>query len=207
MVASALEERLRFTVLHTLAIKGMLVGSLAAKVTGLAERDVRSILDALAEGGLATFHASRAAWRISPAGKQHHRELLSADLDEEAKALIRPAYDSFLPVNTRFKALCTEWQVRSGAPNDHADGDYDARLIGSLGEVHIEVGELLDRMSAVRARFAGYGVRLSDALTRLLGGETAAFTGVLNDSYHEVWMELHRDLLLSLALNRSAEDG
>ena len=40
---------------------------------------------------------------------------------------------------------------------------------------------------------------------RLEAGEPAFFTGVMCGSYHDIWMELHEDLLLTQHIDRSEE--
>lgn len=204
-MSSILDER--FAVLHVLAIKGMITGPLAARVTGLPDREARHALDALTEEGAATFAPARQAWRVTAAGRRRHRELLADDMDDGTRARLRAVYEEFLPLNGRFKALCTSWQMRAGVPNDHADTGYDTGLVAELGKVHDAAARLVGRMSALRPRFTGYAARFTDAVGRVRAGDHTAFTGVLTDSYHDVWMDLHRDLLLSLGLERSARDG
>ena len=50
-------------------------------------------------------------------------------------------------------------------------------------------------------------MRFSTALERLRAGDTDAFTRPLTDSYHDVWMQLHEDLLLTMGRERSSADG
>jgi hypothetical protein len=50
-----------------------------------------------------------------------------------------------------------------------------------------------------------YAGRLARSLTCLQQGETNKFTGVMCGSYHDVWAELHEDLILTQSINRSAE--
>jgi len=38
-----------------------------------------------------------------------------------------------------------------------------------------------------------------------VAGETKMFTGVMCGSYHDVWMELHEDLILTQGIDRTAE--
>jgi hypothetical protein len=38
-----------------------------------------------------------------------------------------------------------------------------------------------------------------------MGGERNLFTGVMCGSYHDVWMELHEDLILTLRIDRTSE--
>ena len=52
---------------------------------------------------------------------------------------------------------------------------------------------------------APYAARLSNTCKRVMNGETNMFTGVMCGSYHDVWMELHEDLILTQGLDRVAE--
>jgi hypothetical protein len=54
---------------------------------------------------------------------------------------------------------------------------------------------------------AGYGRRLSRALARVQAGDGDGFTRPLTNSYHDVWMELHEDLVATLGLVRTAADA
>ena len=52
---------------------------------------------------------------------------------------------------------------------------------------------------------ARYVDRLDEALARLQGGQMNMFTGVMCSSYHDVWMELHEDLIVLQRIDRVAE--
>jgi hypothetical protein len=54
-------------------------------------------------------------------------------------------------------------------------------------------------------RLASYRPRLRAAAQRLAAGETDMFTGVMKGSYHDIWMELHEDLICVLGIDRAAE--
>ena len=47
--------------------------------------------------------------------------------------------------------------------------------------------------------------RLEATCRRVLDGERNMFTGVMCGSYHDVWMELHEDLILTQGIDRVAE--
>jgi hypothetical protein len=51
-----------------------------------------------------------------------------------------------------------------------------------------------------------YQPRLNSALTAFSDGNTEALARPMTGSYHDVWMELHEDLLLALARQRTDED-
>jgi hypothetical protein len=196
-----------FDVLHALAIKGMAqVGALAA-TTARTEEDLLGQLDRLRTDGLAVRLERRGLWRSTPEGRIRHAELLEIDIPAEVRARLDSGYGRFLPLNRRFKELCTRWQVRAGAPNDHSDAEYDRALLAELGTLHSEAAAVTTELAQIRQRFARYGGRLAAALTRVREGDLATFTGVMCESYHDIWMELHRDLLVSLKTDRETEEA
>src|SRR5690606_28324834 len=133
---------------------------------------------------------------------------LAADVADPArKAALDTAYEAFLPVNGEFKRLCTDWQVRSdtGEPNDHTDRAYDDGVVARLGEVHDRITVVLKDLAAALGRFDAYIRRLENALERIGGGDVAACARPLADSYHDIWVALHQDLLLSLQKERAAK--
>lgn len=196
-----------FDVLHALAISGMADPRALATRAGRDEEELGRELDRFGADGLATHLERRGVWRITPAGRDRHAELLDRAVPAEARDRLRPGYERFLPLNLRFKDTCTRWQLRGGAPNDHSDPGYDRALVADLDELHREVTPVLADLAGVRDRFGRYRDRLAGALGRVHDGDVTAFTGVLCDSYHDVWMELHRDLLLSLRIDRATEDA
>ena len=63
---------------------------------------------------------------------------------------------------------------------------------------HITLGEMFKR-------FSGYAPRLAETCRKVIDGETKMFTGVMCGSYHDVWMELHEDLILTQGIDRAQE--
>lgn len=61
--------------------------------------------------------------------------------------------------------------------------------------------------ASAAARFTSYGPRLEGALERFRDGDDRALVGVMKESYHDVWMELHHDLLAIQGRERSTADG
>lgn len=199
-------ETASFDVLHTLVIKGMATADPLVAGAGHDRDDVLAELEKLRADGLATHMERRGLWRITAEGRERHATLIADDLTGDARDRLRPGYERFLPVNDRFKELCTRWQLRDGTTNDHTDPAYDQERVSELGTVHDEAGPILAELAAVRPRFGRYADGLTGALTRLRDGDHKAFTGVMCDSYHDTWMELHRDLLLSMGIEREAEE-
>ncbi len=197
------DGELTFRALHALRIKGMADADTVAALAGVDPDTIRPELDALVDRGSATFMEPRGMWLLGAEGREAHGPALVAavadlDLDEIP-------YEEFLALNGRFKQLCTDWQMRDGEPNDHSDADYDAAIVARLGELDAEAGPVVDAIGAVVPWMAGYRARLSAARTRAEGGDPKALTGVMCDSYHDIWMELHEDLILTKGIDRAAE--
>ena len=193
----------RLLVLHGLRIKGFATHERIAELVGLDHGVLTQQLDGLLREELVRFVPARSLWQLTPAGRDHHRELL-ADAGSETEGLRHP-YDSFLELDGQFKQLCTDWQMRDGEPNDHLDADYDAACISRLVALHDDARSVVDALAGAVRRIGRYGPRLTSACERVVGGDVKAFTGVLCGSYHDVWMELHEDLILLLGIERAAE--
>ena len=199
-----------FLVLHTLRVKGLAPLAVVNAQTGLPAEQVDEVLRRLAARGLVMMREGRLAGALlTPAGKQAHAEELAQDSGtREAAAALAAAHEEFLPVNGEFKRVCQGWQVRpDGQQNDHADAGYDAEVVAQLANVHQRVlSRVLEPLEMALPRFAAYQNRLTAALDRVRGGDTAAFARPMADSYHDIWMELHQDLLLSAGRERGAAD-
>ncbi len=195
---------LGFHAFHALRIKGMVTATSVAAICGCAEDRVVPVLDELTAVGHATFMEPRGMWLITAEGRVAHQPILAAMVDGvETDDL---PYREFLALNDEFKQLCTDWQLRDGEPNDHQDEAYDGVVVERLCDLDDRAQPILARIAMVVAWTKTYGPRLADARRRLLGGDQKALTGVMCDSYHDVWMELHEDLILTQGIDR-AEEG
>ena len=114
-------------------------------------------------------------------------------------------YDDFLVLNGEFKQLCTDWQLRDGQPNEHDDPHYDAAIVARLGAFDDRAQPIVAAIAGTVPWMASYPERLAAARTRAEGGDPKALTGVMCDSYHDIWMELHEDLILTKGIDRAAE--
>jgi hypothetical protein len=98
-----------------------------------------------------------------------------------------------------------DWVDTGEEYDDHADTSYDRRVIERLLAVDHEVQPLCRSFAEVMDRFAAYGPRLRHTAERVDAGAYDLFTGVMCGSYHDVWMELHEDLILTLGIDRAKE--
>ena len=196
----------REVVAHALRVKQIAtVADLAAHLS-MAPETVDAHLAALADAGEASIRERHQLWQLTALGTTRHDGWLASEAARgPGVGLVRRAYDEFLPLNTILKEQCGRWQLRDGRPNDHGDAAYDAAVLDVLAEIDGRTADVLAAMSTALPRLSGYRPRLAAALDRVRQGDGNAFTGVLCDSYHDIWMDLHQDLILTLGIDRRTE--
>ena len=195
-----------FRTFHALRIKGFARAETVAEVAGLPPAVVDQHLTDLLGREWVQFREARQLWQLTPVGREEHRIALAEDVGHTHIAdHLRDSYNQFLDINDRFKHLCGDWQLRDGAPNDHTDAAYDGAVIARLVALNDEATPVVTAMGGVLERMQPYVPRLVSSCQRVVSGETNMFTGVMCGSYHDVWMELHEDLILTQGIDRSAE--
>ncbi len=196
----------KFRVLHAVRIKGFAKLDHITPLAGIDEPLVVNHLDAMLAEGLTAFREARGLWQLTPVGREAHPPMLAADTGRTGfREGLAKSYPAFLETNEEFKALCGDWQLRNGAPNDHADATYDKKVLARLKKLDGGIKKTVTSFGEVAERFAPYTLRLAQCCQALEGGQQNMFTGVMCGSYHDVWMELHEDLILSQNISRSAE--
>jgi hypothetical protein len=194
----------RFLTLHALRIKGVAPAGMVAEIADLPAETVEVHLHALQSDDLARFRGARQLWQCTPAGRSHHADELARQSSSATEAL-SAHYAVFLPLNEAFKSLCGEWQLVDGQPNDHSDADRDRAVVARLVALDTDTRAVVRAMGEVVPRLAPYERRLEASCQRVAAGETTMFTGVMCGSYHDVWMELHEDLILTQGIDRATE--
>lgn len=186
-------------VLHALRVKGFASVEAIHRFLGphVAPADIDTALVGLAEAQLVSFRAGRLdAWTLTAAGRAGHAWLVAAE-DHGDDAALHDVHRRFVVLNGPFKQLCTDWQLEGRSPD----------RVRRFDVIHAGASALVGDAAAVLARLAPYDTRLGDAHRRVIGGDDVALTRPLSESYHDVWMELHEDLLATLAMERSTADG
>ena len=202
-------------VVHVLRVRGFTDSADAAVATGLEVDAVGAHLADLEAAGLARYKEGRlTGWALTSDGRTHGEDLVAAELDDTGlRDEVDAAYRRFLDVNQAFLNLCTDWQMRpdpedpNAEPmvNDHTDLVYDGEVVDRLGETDAAVQPVCATLAGVLDRFGDYGDRLAGALDRVRSGDLDWFTGVMVDSYHRAWFELHENLLVTLGIERARE--
>ncbi|MFO1319006.1 MAG: pyruvate, phosphate dikinase [Burkholderiales bacterium] len=141
--------------------------------------------------------------RITAAGRERLSQLLTDERRNVDAALAADVYREFSDLNIELKRAMTAWQIKpAGGPNDHADGDYDAKVLQQIDALHRRFVPFSVRLAALAPRFALYRDRLDRAAARLAAGDVRFVATIIADSYHTVWYELHEDLLSVAGLTR-----
>ena len=196
-------------VMHALRVNGLASDAVLGAMTGLDPDTRAAAVDTLVDAGWALRREGRMAGAmLTPAGKDEYaRRRADNPLGDDDAQTVATLYEAFLPINSDFKHICAAWQMRDATtPNDHSDAAYDATVIADLEAAHDRIGTAL--AAATLPRWTRYRDRLDAALVRIKDGDTAAFARPMYDSYHDIWMELHQDLLLTAGRERdSADEG
>jgi hypothetical protein len=98
----------------------------------------------------------------------------------------------FLVHDQAFEEIRADWQATG----------HDRACVERLRAVHVGIQPVLHHLTLALERFGAYLPRLAAELHRLDDGDDDAFA-----SYHDVWAELHDDLLATLGQTRPMSDG
>ena len=202
-------------VLHAVRLLGFAeAGRVAARFGQDAHETHELLLDLEAHGWVSrTEFAGRSGWSLTERGRDEDERRLADELDAAgARPVLESAHERFVPLNTRFQAAATRWQIRPlpGRPmaaNDHTDHRWDDRVVEALASVGRRLRPIEAEVAAALPRFAGYSGRYDRAFERVLRGDGRWVDGVGIDSCHVVWMQLHEDLLATLGIDRGRDAG
>jgi hypothetical protein len=183
-----------FAVLQTLRVRGFATVTQIAESTGLDPVTVEETLAATDERGHTTPTGGRRAMHtLAPAGRARAVLLAGDRVPAAGRAVVAEVAESFRAPNRVFKQLTTD-----------AQGGAD--VTDRLATVHAEVLGLLGELTAVDPRFGRYADRFTAAFDAHRAGDRDALARPLSGSYHDVWMELHEDLIATLGRERGADD-
>ena len=169
------------------------------------------VLDRLRADGLVQPRTAGplSGWAPTSEARRLDAELLAGPLAPADGDGLRRAYPEFCLLDAGVKDLCTRWQLRplgqgTLVPNDHNDGVYDRRLVEELDRLDRRAQRLLGVLAGSLGRVRHDQRRLTAALAALHEGDRDRFARPLCESYHDVWMELHHDLVVTLGTDRPA---
>jgi hypothetical protein len=155
--------------------------------------------------------AGSSGWSLTDAGRVENERRLAVELDRAAaRDAVMGVHAAFVPLNERFGAACTDWQVRPTrldplSFNDHTDWRWDERVLRTLESVQASFTDLCGRLAERLARFDGYADRYAAALRKVVTGQRAWVDAHDRDSCHTLWIQFHEDLLATLGIPRGAD--
>ncbi len=188
--------------LQALRLKGRVSESDLASTLGVATGELSAAVESLAEFGLI---APGKFLKLTPEGRERLAELLAGERSTVDAASMSETYTEFRSVNSDFKSLIADWQLKDGEPNDHTDSTYDDAVLARLDSVHKVVMPIIADVAGQLPRLGAYGDKLVAALERVKAGELPWLTRPIVDSYHTVWFELHEELIGAAGLTREQE--
>jgi phosphoenolpyruvate-protein kinase (PTS system EI component) len=201
---AALDEPLEVDealVLHVLRLRGFLTADGFSHSLGMHPAE---LLASLVDAGAVRYVEARGLYALLPAGREMQEQLLAAPPGFDP-ARLADAYTTFLELNDAVKTLCMHWQLRNGEPNDHSDSEYDRQRIDELCDLVERTEGVMRSFAEVVPRLDRYRLRLHRAVRSVEAGEVKRFTGVACESFHDVWMELHEDLIVLQRIDRTHE--
>lgn len=197
--------KLQYDVLNALVLKKMATLEAVEDATGRSEDEVASACGELLAGELVVdlggtyLPTDRAEPALVATAPDFY-----ADLREDGSVSV--AADRFETINTAFLKAMSDWQqvpVGDGTvANDHADPDYDGKVIDRIDKLVTRLGPVLQPFQEHDDRFGRYVERFATALTKVDQGQTDFVSTPTVDSVHNVWFEFHEDLLRSLGRER-----
>ena len=196
--------------LHGVRVLGFPTASRVAARYGLPPDMVgEALLDFEARGWARQLSfGGSSGWSLTGAGRAENGRRLATELGRAgARDTVARAHAAFLPLNRRFGAACTDWQIRPTrldpmAFNDHTDWGWDERVLRTLGSVAASFRLLCAQLTEGLARFGGYAGRYSSALGQVDRGHRAWVDAPDRDSCHMLWIQFHEDLLATLGIPR-----
>ncbi len=202
----------REALLHVMLIKGFVTPNDLAPILFADPEAVAAELDDLVAEGLAELLGGSALagmFQLSEDGKSIAAERIAADRERWGQASADRALDDLLPLDLRMKEIMTGWQLREvdgdQVINDHSDEAHDAAVLESFRTLHGDAGEWLGSLVDGLPRLQSYVNRLDRAAGLVDGGDTNYLASPRIDSYHNVWFELHEDLILLAGRTREEE--
>ena len=201
-----------FLVLHTLRCIGVASEERVATASETTRHESAARLRDLSSRGLVALDPGPfGGWGLTEQGRVTEQELVRVEVElADARDEVRKGYESFLELNSKLLQVCSDWQMRKLGQhhilNDHADADYDAKVLTRLMSIDDSAQPICDEVATRMTRFGVYGRRLTSALDRALAGDRAYVADAM-ESYHTVWFQLHEDLLVTLGISREEERG
>lgn len=193
-----------FAVLNTVLLKKSTTVAAVAAATDVAPDAVAGIVERLADDGCLVVFDDQLLPddRATDLVKQYNERHWGALRDRPE---LHRWHDRFEHVNELMLAAFNAWQlVRVGGEeirNDHTDAAYDDKVMSRIDGIIAKVEQLLDQIARQVPRFARYGTRLNEAMDAAQR-DRRFVSDPRVESVHNIWFEMHEDILLLLGKER-----
>jgi len=181
-----------FLILNALYLKKMASVTDLAQISGVPVNQVRTLVSGFEEQDWVLDMGEELL--IQPEGmtrvQSHYRETY-ADLSQRQE--MTTWFERFDPINRQFIKQVTDWQQTGGDPK------VQDRLIGTVERLVKLIGEI----TPLLPRYAGYTRRFERSVTTIDQGNADFVCTPTVDSLHNIWFELHEDILLVLGKERT----
>jgi pyruvate,orthophosphate dikinase len=197
-----------FAVMRALALLGFATVERVAVAVAASPEAVAKILDALPQA-----HVGKAprGLHVTPEGRAWLLGQLKAERDRVDHGAAEKIYQAFMGLDTRFKQLVTDWQIKTvggkRVPNDHADASYDGAIRAELAGFHQATAALLPDIVALTVRLKPFAARFARAANAIAAGDGTMIASPLKDSYHTIWFEMHEELIHLAGRDRATEEA
>ena len=190
-----MEAATELAVLMALCVRGRADAAQVARAAGCAEAEAVVVLTRVQSRGAAAPVASGSPaglMALTEAGHSELVQLLAAESFD--RAALAALYDRFLVVDRELKQTITAWQLAA------CKSVVRAAVMAAAAAAVVVAAAL----AQIAARLGPYSGRIATAAEAVATGDPRFVASPRVDSLHQVWFELHEDLLLTLGRSRAA---
>jgi hypothetical protein len=182
----------QFLVLNSLYLKKMASAGDLAAMSGLSADDVRPMVNGFVEQEWVLDIGGELV--IQPEGMAEVEGYYSQAFSDPAqRESLAQWYTRFESINSRFIKQVTDWQETEG------DARAQDRVIATVERLVKSLGEITQLVP----RYAGYIRRFEHSVAMVDQGNSDFVCTPTVDSLHNIWFELHEDVLLALGKDRT----
>jgi hypothetical protein len=179
-------------ILMALRVRGAAGATDVARAAGCAEVAAAAVLADLGARGLVA--QARSGFVLDAEGRAELTRALAAEPID--RAALAAGYERFEAVDDAVKLAITRWQV-TDEPGKRSAG-------AAVVAVARRAVDVADDLRRIAPRLSAYAGRLAAAATALGDGDLRFVASPRVDSLHQIWFELHEDLLTTLGRSRAA---
>lgn len=165
-------------------------------------KELKNLLSGLKADGL--MECTDGECWLTDTGASILRQAIQSRFKDVRIILEQQIMPQFKMLDTELKQTCLRWQVMpDGSPNIHEDSLYDFDILEKLSDIHHRLLKLINSNADVLHNCVDILADLNIAMGRIDNSEFDYVSSVNVNSYHNIWRELHEQLLNALGLERT----